>query len=77
MTWNQIFDRIKRLEQLTAGLGKEDTVISKEAYPLHFSERNDYLEGVGKLVRESEMARTALVRAKHRGEAAAKPRSTP
>jgi hypothetical protein len=37
MTWKQVFDGIKRFEKLTSGLGKkEDTLVSKEAYPLHF-----------------------------------------
>jgi hypothetical protein len=71
MKWREIEARIKRLDELSRGLGLEHSFIEKNQYPLHYIERINYLTAIRKMIQGSEEARVTLVKAKHRNDAAA------
>jgi hypothetical protein len=64
MKWREIEARIRRLEELTRGLGTEQEFIEKDHYPLHYSERTEYLAAIRKMIQRSEKARGTLVKAR-------------
>ena len=60
--------RIKRLEQLSMNLSKEEHRVFKGELRLLFEERREYLKAIREAIAGLEQARVVLAKAKHRVE---------
>jgi hypothetical protein len=65
--------RIKRLEQLSLNLSREELRVMKGALRLHFDERREYLQAIREAIAGVEKARVVLALADHRMEGDAAP----
>jgi hypothetical protein len=53
--------RVKRLDKLVMGLGREHSLVRAGDDPLHLTERRDYLNAINDSARLLEVARLVLV----------------
>jgi hypothetical protein len=64
MNVNDLRGRVKRLDQLSRGLAKEELLVRKGKDPLLYRERQEYLKAIRQALSGVEGARVVLVKAK-------------
>ena len=68
MNLHDLESRVRRLDELSRGLAKEEILVKQGNDPLLYRERQDYLTAIRQALSGVEGARVVLVKAKQRLE---------